>query len=152
YLQRVARVADALDLALETTALPGVDAQQLTDASLAAEAGRIPPPPGIERGRLDSVMASFVAVPPGELALRVMQHPLERMLYVSDPARPALARRIDAGRHPYAHVAGDRMRIGYGKLTVYFGAVPGSGVTYDMLERGHQLRDDGVDVVVGLIE
>ncbi|HEY8298695.1 MAG TPA: sensor histidine kinase KdpD [Candidatus Baltobacteraceae bacterium] len=47
---------------------------------------------------------------------------------------------------------GDRLRIGYGKLTVYLGAVAGSGKTMAMLDRGHQLLSEGVDVVAGFIE
>lgn len=38
------------------------------------------------------------------------------------------------------------------KLRVYLGAAPGVGKTYRMLEHAHQLREHGVDVVVGLVE
>src|SRR5271170_888850 len=38
------------------------------------------------------------------------------------------------------------------KLRVYIGAAPGVGKTYRMLEQAHQLRKQGVDVVVGLVE
>jgi two-component system sensor histidine kinase KdpD len=44
------------------------------------------------------------------------------------------------------------MRIGYGKLTVFLGSVAGSGKTYAMLDRAHQLGDEGVDVVAAFIE
>jgi two-component system sensor histidine kinase KdpD len=44
------------------------------------------------------------------------------------------------------------MRIGYGKLTIYLGSVAGSGKTYAMLDRAHQLVDEGVDVVAALVE
>jgi two-component system sensor histidine kinase KdpD len=44
------------------------------------------------------------------------------------------------------------MRVGYGKLTVYLGAAAGAGKTYAMLDRGQQLRAEGVDVVIGLVE
>jgi two-component system, OmpR family, sensor histidine kinase KdpD len=37
-------------------------------------------------------------------------------------------------------------------LTIYLGSVAGSGKTYAMLDRAHDLRNDGVDVVVGLVE
>ena len=152
YLQRVARLADALDLALEVTPLGAVDESALAGAALAAEAGRIPLPDKLDRGKLENVMASFVAVPPGELALHILQEPLDRMVYVADPDRRPVARGLESARHPYGHVAGDRMRIGYGKLTVYFGAVAGSGKTYAMLDRAHQLRDEGLDVVAALVE
>jgi two-component system, OmpR family, sensor histidine kinase KdpD len=38
------------------------------------------------------------------------------------------------------------------KLRVYIGAAPGVGKTYRMLEHAHQLRKQGVDVVIGLVE
>lgn len=38
------------------------------------------------------------------------------------------------------------------KLRVYIGAAAGVGKTYQMLEDAHQLKDQGVDVVVGLVE
>jgi two-component system sensor histidine kinase KdpD len=39
-----------------------------------------------------------------------------------------------------------------GKLKVYLGGAAGVGKTYRMLEEAHQLRRDGHDVVIGLIE
>src|SRR5690242_19806711 len=39
-----------------------------------------------------------------------------------------------------------------GKLKVFFGANPGVGKTYAMLEAAHEQRRDGVDVVVGIVE
>jgi two-component system sensor histidine kinase KdpD len=39
-----------------------------------------------------------------------------------------------------------------GRLKVYIGAAAGIGKTYRMLEEAHQLRDRGVDVVLGFIE
>ena len=37
-----------------------------------------------------------------------------------------------------------------GRLQVLLGAAPGVGKTYSMLETGRQLRDDGIDVVIGI--
>src|SRR5690348_4203773 len=39
-----------------------------------------------------------------------------------------------------------------GRLKIYLGYGPGVGKTYQMLEEGHRLKDDGVDVVAGLVE
>lgn len=39
-----------------------------------------------------------------------------------------------------------------GRLKIYVGAAAGVGKTWRMLEEAHQLRDKGVDVVLGLIE
>ncbi|MDF0649939.1 MAG: sensor histidine kinase KdpD [Nitrospira sp.] len=39
-----------------------------------------------------------------------------------------------------------------GKLKVFFGANPGVGKTYAMLQAAHEQRRDGVDVVIGVVE
>ncbi len=44
------------------------------------------------------------------------------------------------------------MRVGYGRLTIYFGAAAGSGKTLAMLDRAHQLLARGVDVVAAIID
>ncbi|HEY1381726.1 MAG TPA: histidine kinase, partial [Gemmataceae bacterium] len=39
-----------------------------------------------------------------------------------------------------------------GRLKVYLGFAPGVGKTYEMLQEGHRLRRQNVDVVVGFVE
>ncbi|MDX2255051.1 MAG: universal stress protein [Pseudanabaenaceae cyanobacterium bins.39] len=39
-----------------------------------------------------------------------------------------------------------------GKHKIFIGMSPGVGKTYRMLEEGHQLRSEGIDVVIGLLE
>src|SRR5262245_12779308 len=39
-----------------------------------------------------------------------------------------------------------------GRLKVYLGYCPGVGKTYRMLQEAHQLKSEGVDVVVGVVE
>jgi two-component system sensor histidine kinase KdpD len=39
-----------------------------------------------------------------------------------------------------------------GKLKIFFGANPGVGKTYAMLEAAHEQRRDGLDVVIGVVE
>jgi two-component system, OmpR family, sensor histidine kinase KdpD len=39
-----------------------------------------------------------------------------------------------------------------GRLKVYLGYCAGVGKTYQMLQEGHRLRDEGIDVVIGLLE
>ena len=39
-----------------------------------------------------------------------------------------------------------------GKLKVYLGYAAGVGKTWQMLQEGHRLQKEGVDVVVGLVE
>ena len=41
---------------------------------------------------------------------------------------------------------------GRGRLKVYLGMAAGVGKTYRMLQEGHGERDDGRDVVIGLLE
>ncbi len=71
----------------------------------------------------------------------------------ADPRRE----RIDAER-PTAEEMLERVRreetqaSGRGHLRVFFGAAPGVGKTYAMLEEGHRLRAAGKDVVIGFVE
>jgi two-component system sensor histidine kinase KdpD len=39
-----------------------------------------------------------------------------------------------------------------GRLKVYLGFAPGVGKTYEMLQEGHRLQRQGVDVVIGIVE
>jgi len=43
-------------------------------------------------------------------------------------------------------------RSGRGRLKVYLGYSAGVGKTYQMLQEGHRLKADGIDVVIGLLE
>jgi two-component system sensor histidine kinase KdpD len=112
----------------------------------------IAPPERMMEGRFENVHAALIAIPAGDLAKKILAQPIDRDLYVLDPARPPAPGVVDAARHPYGQTSGDRMRIGYGKLTIYLGSVAGSGKTYAMLDRAHDLIADGVDVVAGLVE
>jgi two-component system, OmpR family, sensor histidine kinase KdpD len=153
YLRRVGSLADVLDLAVEVTVADGDERAGLPELALAAaEAAVIALPERLIDGRLENVHAAFVAIPNGELARKMLTRPIDRDLYVMDPGRPPAPSVADGARHPYGQTAGDRMRIGYGKLTIYLGSVAGSGKTYAMLDRAHDLLNEGVDVVVGLVE
>ena len=39
-----------------------------------------------------------------------------------------------------------------GRLKVYLGYCAGVGKTYQMLQEGHRLKQEGIDVVIGLLE
>ncbi len=93
-----------------------------------------------------------MSVPIGELAAKILSRPLDRDLFVVDPLRLPVSRSAGGARHPYGQTAGDLLRIGYGRLTIYLGSVAGSGKTYAMLDRAHALIEEGVDVVAALIE
>ena len=49
-------------------------------------------------------------------------------------------------------VQADEARQLQGKLKIFFGANPGVGKTYAMLEAAHEQRRDGVDIVIGIVE
>jgi two-component system sensor histidine kinase KdpD len=151
FLRRAAAFADTLDLALEVTTLDANEMRRVTEAALRVDGGAIPAAPGLQRGDLREVRASLVIVPRGALADRIIAQPLDRDLLIADPANAAL-RGGESARHPYGFALGDRLRIGYGKLTIYLGSVAGSGKTYAMLDRAHQLIDEGIDVVAALVE
>src|SRR5436190_23790462 len=51
-----------------------------------------------------------------------------------------------------ARVQADEARQRRGQLKVFFGAAPGVGKTYAMLEAGRKVAKEGIDVVVGYIE
>ncbi len=62
-----------------------------------------------------------------------------------NPQRPdpdALLKRVQA----------EEARLEEGKLKVFFGANPGVGKTYAMLQAAHEQRRDGLDVVIGVVE
>jgi len=61
------------------------------------------------------------------------------------------------GRRPdpealLARVTEEERRAGRGRLKIFFGASPGVGKTYAMLEEARARRRDGVDVAVGVVE
>lgn len=39
-----------------------------------------------------------------------------------------------------------------GRLKIYLGYSPGVGKTYQMIQEGHRLKNEGIDVVIGLLE
>src|SRR5690349_6949735 len=49
-------------------------------------------------------------------------------------------------------VQAEEARQFQGKLKIFFGANPGVGKTYAMLQAAHEQRRDGVDVVIGVVE
>jgi two-component system sensor histidine kinase KdpD len=51
-----------------------------------------------------------------------------------------------------SRVKAEEARARRGKLKIFFGAAPGVGKTYSMLEAGRKLAKDGLDVVVGYVE
>jgi len=151
YVERSATVARALDLLLEVRAAGAVDMTALQDAAERTGAELLSDPFDIGKLDLSDLRASLVIVPNGKGARRLVNHRLDRDVFIIDPAQTYLSDR-PFRTYPLDTTAGDRFRIGYGKLVVYLGAVAGAGKTYAMLDRGNQLRAEGVDVVAGFIE
>jgi two-component system, OmpR family, sensor histidine kinase KdpD len=150
YLKRIAAVAQALDLGLEVVPVAGVDRGSLERVTreLGGEMLHETFDPAGMPG--DALRASLVALPNGRTAAKLANAPLPYDLFIVGAGQTYLG--ANPARSPYSHTAGDRLRVGYGKLTVYIGAAAGAGKTYAMLDRAHQLRAEGVDVVVGFVE
>ncbi len=155
FVRRAGAIAGELDLALEVTAPPTVAADAGLSRIAADNDALQVELSGFDWSKPDlrNVMAALVAVPRGPLAARLAGGPVDRDIFVVDtaPANPlTVATRSEFG--PMAQAAGDLLRIGYGKLTIYLGASAGCGKTYAMLDRAHQLKADGTDVVAAFIE
>ena len=152
YLRRLGALAEALDLALEVTFIDRKPSAEAIEAVRSGDGVVIALPPNLSKGDLTAVRAAFVSVPTGEMATKILARPLDRDLYIVDPLRLPLTRADGGARHPYGQTTGDRLRIGYGRLTIYLGSIAGSGKTFAMLDRAHSLMEEGVDVVGALIE
>ena len=154
FLERVAAFADAFNLALDVIPAPGMAPDGVLRLAAAHGAHVLSTSPfDPSTTTLTDFNASFVAVPQGALARTLVGSPVDRELLVVSPEQPrGTPARPDIGQHPYARTAGDRMRVGYGRLTVYLGAAAGCGKTYAMLDQAHQLKAEGVDVVAAFVE
>jgi two-component system sensor histidine kinase KdpD len=150
YLKRTAAIAQALDLGLEVVPTRGVDLGSLerTARELGGEMLHETVDPSAVPG--DELRASLVALPIGKVAAKLANMPLPYDLFIVGSGQTYLGQ--NPAHSPYSQTAGDRLRVGYGKLTVYIGAAAGAGKTYAMLDRAHQLQAEGIDVVVGFVE
>jgi two-component system sensor histidine kinase KdpD len=149
FLRRTAAIAQALDLTLEVVPMAGVDQAPLEAVTheLGGEVLREAVDPA---AACDLLRAALVAVPFGKVAARLASAPLAYDLFIAGAGQTYLGQ--NPARSPYSQTAGDRLRVGYGKLTVYLGAAAGAGKTYAMLDRAAQLQAEGIDVVGGFIE
>jgi len=150
YLKRTAAVAAALDLGLEVVATRGVDRAALERIAreLGGEMLHDTADPATLPG--DALRAALVALPMGKAAAKLANVPLPYDLFVVASDQTYLGE--NPVTSPYSQTAGDRLRTGYGTLTVYIGAAAGAGKTYAMLDRAHQLKGEAIDVVVGFVE
>ncbi len=151
FLRSAGNVAHALDLALDIALVGERDIDAVE--KLADELnGDVVPLESFDMAKpqFAELKATLLAVPCGLLATRIASRASERDVFIVDPTAYAAERGIAFSR--YAQTAADRLRIGYGRLTIYLGAAAGSGKTYAMLDRAHQLIEQGVDVVGAYIE
>lgn len=149
FVQRCAPLAAALDLALEILPDPACDPDDIARAAAAHDADVLPAqkPESID---FTALRASMLIVSRGNLGSRLVNTPVERDVALLDTEQSYVEQ--SSLTTPLSGVLGDRMRVGYGKLIVYLGAVAGAGKTYAMLDRGHQLKDEGIEVVIGYVE
>ncbi len=154
FLRKSAAFAQALDLALDIALVGERDIPAIEAVSSELDAHVVALQQfDIARPQFAELKASFVTVPFGELAERIAGRPVERDVLVVDPSTYKVSMvRNDDSFSRYAQTAADRLRIGYGRLTIYLGAAAGSGKTYAMLDRAHQMRETGIDVVGAFIE
>ncbi|HEY1869078.1 MAG TPA: hypothetical protein VGG70_12340 [Candidatus Cybelea sp.] len=150
FLKRTDAIAQALDLGLEVVPVRGVDCTALERVTreLGIEMLHDSVDPASAPG--DELHASLVALPHGRTASKLASAPLPYDLFIVGTGQTYLGR--NPVKSPYSQTAGDRLRVGYGKLIVYIAAAAGAGKTYAMLDRAHQLKADSVDVVAGFVE
>ncbi|GAC1525190.1 MAG: universal stress protein [Vulcanimicrobiaceae bacterium] len=153
FLRKTQSVARALDLAVDVALVGERDVDAV--GTLASELdARVVPLEAFDpaKPQFGSLKATIVTVPMGTLAYRIVSQPLERDVFIVDPTTYVAAAERELTFSRYARTSADRLRIGYGRLTIYLGAAAGSGKTYAMLDRAHQLRESGVDVVGAFVE
>jgi two-component system, OmpR family, sensor histidine kinase KdpD len=151
FLRRTAAIAWALDLKLDVHVTAGISPDVAT--ALAREDQGAEVFAGDLKGRpeeIDALRASLVAVPMGALARELASAHVSRDIFVAGTQETFIGAPPISSRLTFT--LGDRMRVGYGKLTVYLGATAGCGKTYAMLDRAQQLKSEGVDVVAAFVE
>lgn len=149
FLHRTTPLAAAFDLDLEIIPAPNCDRIAIEDLARTSNA-EVLPAQAPEEVDVSQLSASMIALPNGKLAAKLVNTRVERDIMVVDASQSFLGQATFTT--PLSGTLGDRLRQGYGKLTVYLGAAAGAGKTYAMLDRGQQLAAEGVDVAIGLVE
>jgi two-component system, OmpR family, sensor histidine kinase KdpD len=153
FLRKSAGFAHALDLALDVAIVGERDIDTVETLVQELDATVVPLATfEITKPEFADLKATLVTVPNGPLAQRMASRPIERDILVADASTYSAPAEREISFSRYAQTSADRLRIGYGRLTIYLGAAAGSGKTYAMLDRAHQLQDDGVDVIAAFVE
>ena len=151
FLRRTAAIAYALDLALEVYYPPSLTPDDIEAVAHDLDAEMLMGDFNEDRADIEKLPASLIAVPLGKLAKRFANQRLDRDMFIAGIGQTFLSAGA-GGEERAARVFGDRLRAGYGKLTVFLGPAAGSGKTVAMLDRAHQLQNESVDIVAGFIE
>jgi two-component system sensor histidine kinase KdpD len=153
FARKAAGVAGALDLALDIALVGERDVDTVAELARELDASVVPLLDfDVTKPQFASRKASLICVPAGPLAQRIATRPIERDVFIVDATTGVTTGEREITFSRYAQTAADRLRIGYGRLTIYLGAAAGSGKTYAMLDRAHQMLDAGVDVVGAFVE
>ena len=153
FLRKSAGFAHALDLALDVALVGERNIETIESLSKELDADVVPLLNfDITKPHFADLKATLVTVPCGPLAQRIASRPIERDLLIADATTYLAPAEREITFSRYAQTAADRLRIGYGRLTIYLGAAAGSGKTFAMLDRAHQLQESGVDVVAAFVE
>ncbi len=149
FLERINPLASAFDLSLEILPAPGADPIAIEREARAHNADVRP---AQEPATIDvpALRASMIALANGKLAAKLVNAPVVRDIAIVDASQSFLEQ--STFTTPLSGTLGDRMRVGYGRLTVFLGAAAGAGKTYAMLDRGQQLLAEGADAIIGLVE
>ena len=151
FLRRTAAIAQALDLALEIYYPPSISPDEIEPIARDLDAEALAGDFDEQRADVGQLRASLIAVPLGKLAKTLANQRFDRDMFIAGIGQTFLTT-ASGTEERTAQVFGDRVRAGYGKLTVFLGPAAGSGKTMAMLDRAHQLLGEGVDVVGGFIE
>ncbi len=151
FLRRTAAIAYALDLALEVYYPPSVSPDEIEPIAHDLDAEVLAGDFDEHRADISQLRASLISVPLGKIAKTLANGRFDRDIFIAGVGQTYLTTAAQKDERT-ARVFGDRLRAGYGKLTVFLGPAAGSGKTMAMLDRGHQLKSEGVDVVAGFIE
>jgi two-component system sensor histidine kinase KdpD len=151
YLRRVTAIASVFDLAVGVACEPGMSAENCEAAVTRGGGTRVPwPKDDGAAPRLNVLTGALIAIPYGDLARSVLSRGIDRDVIVTDGKQAVSATAAVLDAQPA--VGENPLRKAYGRLTIYLGSAAGSGKTYAMLDRAHQLKDAGIDVVVGYVE
>ncbi len=152
YLRRVAAIGSVFDLIVEVACEPDMNRDVCEAATAKCGAKSVAWPSGGATPQVESLSGALIAMPHGDLARTLLSRGVDRDILVASDRPLANSGSAANEAAPSAQRGENKLRSAYGRLTIYLGSAAGSGKTYAMLDRAHQLKDAGIDVVVGYVE